>query len=76
MASKLCRMLAYGEAKAIMKSYDSDHVIKRSHVKLKTSYLLLYKVYTTKLGRVMTYGDRKLPMESHNSLTIQSCEFT
>ena len=36
IATKLCMALTYGEANPIMKSYNSNHVIARSHVKLKT----------------------------------------
>ena len=32
MATKLFRVLTYGQAKPIMKLHESDHVIKRDHV--------------------------------------------
>ena len=45
----------------------------RDH-KSRVTCLFFCKAYTTRLGRVVTYGDRKPPMESYDSLTTQSCE--
>ena len=74
MASKLCRVLTYGEEKLIMKSHGSDHVIARGQVSIFNTNVIFYKAYTTRVGRMVRYGDRKPPMESHGSLTTQLCE--
>ena len=74
MTSKLCRVLTYGEEKLIMKSHGSDHVMTRGHVSISKTNILFYKAYTTRVGRVVTYDDRKPPMESQDSLTTQPCE--
>ena len=64
MATKLFRVLTYGQAKPIMKLHESDHVIKRDHV----SNWKLNKSSSARPipGRVLTY----------DSLTMQSCKFT
>lgn len=72
MVNKPYRVLTYGKTKPMVQLHNSDH--KSSRVKLK--YLLFYKVYTTRLGRVVTQGDKKPPMKSHDSVTMQSCEIT
>ena len=75
MATKLCRVLMYGEAKSILKLLNSDHMIARGHVsdsKLNVSS----STRPIPPGRVVTYDDRKPPLASYDSLTTQSCKDT
>ena len=74
MATKFFRVLTYGEQKLMMKSHCSDPVIIRSHVLNWKLNILFYKAYTIRVGRVVTYGDRKPRTGSYDSLTMQFCE--
>ena len=71
VASKLCRVMTCGEEKPIMKSHGSDHVITRGHVSICKTNVLFYKAYTTRVGRVLTNGDRSHPW-SHMTLWLRS----
>ena len=75
MGTKICKVLTYGEAKPIMGLHGSDHAITRSHVSnwILPSPLLQDLYHQT---WVVSYGDRKSTMESHDSLTMQSCMVT
>ena len=74
MSTKLCKMLTYGEAKLIMSSHNSDHEIKRGHVSSENLIsVLLHGLYRQTIAM---FRARKPPMESHDSLTMQSREVT
>ena len=50
-----------------------DHVIIRDHLSnWKHNIFSSARFMTTKFGRVVTYGDRKPPMDSYDPLTSQS----
>ena len=80
MTTKLCRVLAYGEAKPIMKLQNSDHVIGRGHVstwKMNKIENIFFSTRPIPPGLAKWWhGNRKPPMESHDSLTTWSFEVT
>ena len=60
--------LMWGESRnEVAQPWSRNH---KSNVSNWQFNFFLYKVYTTRTSRVVTYGDRKQLIDSHNSLTI------